>query len=381
LDSIYLDHNATTPLRRDVLEAMLPYLVVGAGNPSSLHAWGRRGRQAVEQARAAVARLLGCLPDEICFTAGGTEADNLAIKGVAGLAGHRRRVVTTAVEHPAVLGPCRALARQGYQIVHVPVSRDGVVDPDDVARAVDGNTLLISVMHANNETGVIQPVAAVAAVAWEHGIPLHVDAVQSVGKIPVRVDDLGVDLLALSAHKIGGPQGVGALYVRQGMALQSLLHGGGQEQGCRAGTENVAGIVGLGRAAERVLTEWGQAQAEWRQLRDRLEAGVRRAVAGVEVNGGAVARLPNTSNLSFAGVDSAALVATLDRGGVAVASGSACAAEDPAPSHVLLAMGLGPERATSAVRFSLGPGNHAAQIDHLLAQLPVWVAHLRHRCR
>ncbi|MFA6107953.1 MAG: cysteine desulfurase family protein [Candidatus Latescibacterota bacterium] len=378
MPGIYLDHNATTPVRPEVLETMLPYLTERIGNPSSLHRWGREAREGIEGARASVARLLGCAPAEIHFTSGGTEADNWAIKGVAAAAGRRgQRLVTTRIEHPAVLGACRYLERRGFEVVYLPVDALGVVDPTEVARAVDERTVLISVMHANNETGVLQPVAEIGALAWERGVPLHVDAVQSLGKVAVEVDRLSADLVAVSAHKIGGPKGVGALYVRSGMELESLAHGGGHEHGRRAGTENVAGIVGMGRAAELLLAELVTTRIALARLRDRLEQGVLATVDGVRVNGHPILRLPNTTNLSFAGVDSQDLVKGFDLLGVAAASGSACASDDPSPSHVLVAMGLGPREAAGAVRFSLGRQNTEAEVDRVLGLLPELVARLR----
>ena len=375
---VYFDHNATTPLRPEVLDAMLPFLTDSMGNPSSLHSWGRAARDGIDAARRSVARALGCLPAEVHFTSGGTEADNWAIKGVAAASGRRgRRIVTSAVEHYAVLHVCRHLKRQGYEVAYVPVDACGTVDPDDVAQAIDDQTMLISVMHANNETGSIQPVEAIGELAWSRGIPFHVDAVQSFGKIPVRVDALNADLVTLSAHKIYGPKGVGALYVRQGMDIEPLAHGGGHEEGRRAGTENVAGIVGLGRAAELKMAENGTGEHQARRLRDRLEQGILARLDGVRVNGHPARRLGNTLNISLRGVEAEGVVLGLDLQGIAAASGSACASGETAPSHVLLAMGLEPRLAAGAVRFSLGQGNSEADVDYALEVLPRIVERLR----
>lgn len=375
---IYFDHNATTPLRPEVLEAMLPYLTEKIGNASSLHRWGREAREGIEKARLAVARGLGCSPEEVHFTSGGTEADNWAIKGVARSQGRRgRRLVTTAIEHYAVLQSCQYLERQGFEVVYVPVDGFGVVDPDDVAQALNDQTILVSVMHANNETGSLQPVEEIGALAWERGIPFHVDAVQTFGKVPVQVDRLNADLVSISAHKINGPKGVGALYVRRGMVLEPLTHGGGHEAGQRAGTENVAGIVGMGRAVELAQAEMAEEEIRLGRLRDRLEEGVLTSLDGVKVNGHPRLRLANTSNLSFRGVESEDLIMGLDLLGVAVASGSACASGEAEPSHVLLAMGLEPDLAASAIRFSLGWGNTEAEVEQVVQILPKLVRRLR----
>ncbi|MEW6755854.1 MAG: cysteine desulfurase family protein [Candidatus Latescibacterota bacterium] len=376
---IYLDHNASTPLRPEVLEAMLPYLSGRAGNPSSLHTWGREGRAAVEGARASVAAALGCSAAEVCFTGGGTEAINWALKGVARGRWRGRRIVTTQIEHRAVLRVCAELERQGCEVVRVGVDAQGIVDPEEVRRAVHEGTLLISAMHANNETGSMQPVRAIGELAWERGVPFHVDAVQTFGKLPVRVDEVCADLVSISGHKINGPQGVGALYVRGGMDLEPLIHGGGQEGGRRGGTENVAGIVGLGRAVEICAAQAAVLPRPVRALRDRLEQGLLAGLDGVQRNGHPEWRLDNTANLSFRGVDSRDLVLGLDLCGIAAASGSACAAQEPGPSHVLLAMGAGPQRASSAVRFSLGWGNTPKEVEEALERIVEVVERLRRR--
>ena len=375
---IYFDHNATTPLRPQVVEVMTSYLTEKIGNPSSVHGWGQEARAGVEAGRATVARALGCAAEEVYFTGGGTEADNWAIKGVAMAAGSRgRRIVTSGVEHHAVLHPCRYLARQGYEVIFVPVNGHGIIDPGDLVRALNDETILISVMHANNETGSIQPVREIGALAWERGIPFHVDAVQSFGKLPVKVDELNADLVSLSAHKINGPKGVGALYIRQGMEIESLSHGGSHEGGRRAGTENVAGIVGMGKAVELRMAEMAEMEREIGRLRNRLEQGILERMDCARMNGHPQQRLANTLNVSFRGVESEGVVMGLDLQGVAVASGSACASDESEPSHVLLAMGLEPRLAAGAVRFSLGWGSSEEEVDRVLEVLPGIVGRLR----
>ncbi len=380
--SVYMDHNATSPVRPEIREAMAPYVDPGLGNASSLHRCGRSARAGIERARDCVAQALGCSPAEVFFTSGGTEACNWALKGVL-LTAHRqhRRIVTTAIEHYAVLRVCTYLEAHGVEVVRVPADSSGCVDPDAVASAVNERTTLISVMHANNETGCLQPIAAIGELAWRRGVPLHVDAVQTFGKEPVHVEDLNADLLSISAHKANGPKGVGALYVRRGMIVDPLLHGGGQESGMRAGTENVAAIVGFGRAAA-LMRAGGHGWPEpLRLLRDRLESGICSRIPDVQVNGRSQARLANTVNLSFTGVSSEVLVRALDEHGIAVSSGSACAAGESEPSHVLLGMGLDRARAQSAVRFSLGWGSTQADVTRVLEVLPGLVHRLRERTR
>ena len=378
MSRIYLDHNATTPVRPEVLEAMMPYLTEKIGNPSSLHGWGQEARAGMEGARAALAGALRCDPEEVHFTSGGTEADNWAIKGVAAASRRRGgRIVTTAIEHYAVLQTCQHLAQRGYEVVYIPVDEGGIVDPGEVAQAVNDETALISVMHANNETGSIQPVEEIGSLAWERGIPFHVDAVQTFGKLPVKVDELNADLVSVSAHKINGPKGIGALYIREGMEIEALAHGGGHEWKRRAGTENVPGIVGMGKAVELRMAEMERMEPEMRRLRDRLEEGLVEGLDNVRVNGHPTLRLANTSNLSFGGIESEGIVLGLDLQGVAAASGSACASGETEPSHVLRAMGVESRLATGAVRFSLGWGNSEEQVDCVLQVLPKIVRRLR----
>lgn len=379
---IYLDHNATTPVRPEVASAMAPYLAEVSGNPSSLHRFGLEAREAVEGARARLASLLGAGAGDLHFTGGGTEADNWALKGVVAAARRARprqalRLVTTSIEHAAVLHPARYLADLGVDVAEAPASERGIVDVEALLAQVDERTILVSVMHANNETGVLQPVREIAAALRQRGVPLHVDAVQSFGKVPVRVEDLGADLVSLSAHKLYGPKGVGALYVRPGTALEPLIHGGGHEAGLRAGTENVAGIVGFAAAAALSVDEMAGLVERLTVLRDRLEAGIRERTEGAVPHGAWAPRLPNTLSVAFPGVDAEALVTALDLEGIAVSSGSACSAGRAGPSHVLLAMGVPPHVAASSLRFSLGRDNTADQVDAVLDCLPGQVARLR----
>ena len=361
---IYLDHNATTPVAPEVRDAMRPYFEDEFGNPSSAHEYGRAAHEAVERARAQVAALLGCEPDGIVFTASGSEADNLAIKGVAlARLGEGDHIITSAVEHPAVIGACRYLERRlGYRLTILPVDGFGAVDPEDVRRAIEPGTVLISVMHANNEVGTLQPIGEIARAAHERGIAFHTDAAQTVGKVPIDVDELAVDLLTLTGHKFYAPKGIGALYVRPGTRLDSLIHGADHEHGLRAGTENVPYIVGLGAAcslaAERLRAG---ASDEIRSVRDRLHEALRSAVPGLALNGHPHNRLPNTLNVSFPGCDGETLLAGAPS--VAAATGSACHSGRTEPSQVLTAMGLGAPRALAAIRLSLGYDTTAAEVD------------------
>ena len=373
---IYLDYNATTPVDPAVLEAMLPYLKGEFGNPSSSHAYGARAHAAVEEARASLAALLGCSPDEVVFTGCASESDNLAIKGIAeAQRDHGDHIITSQVEHPAVLATCRYLERHSYRVTYLPVDSQGSVDPDDVSRAITSRTLLITVMHANNEMGTVQPIAAIGRVARAHGIPFHTDAAQSVGKIPVRVDELAVDLLTVAGHKFYAPKGVGALYIRRGTRLESLIHGAGHEGGRRAGTENVANVVGLGEASRIAARSLGEAGERLRTLTERLHQGLVTRIEGVFLNGHLTERLPNTLNVSFAGVDSTALLAELPE--IAASTGSACHAGRTEPSSVLLAMGVSPDLALGAVRFSLGRWTTEDQVDRAASLVAQQVSALR----
>ena len=363
----YFDHNATTPVSPEVLRAMTPLLTEVFGNASSIHQFGQEARRALDEARRSVAAMLGSQTEEIVFTSGGTEADNLALFGLPG------HVITTAAEHPAVL----QAASQLPSVTVVPVDSRGLADPKAVRAAIRPDTSLISVMHVNNELGVIQPVAEIAAIAREAGVRMHSDGVQAAGKIPIDVEALGVDLYSLSAHKIYGPKGAGALYVRKGIALRPLLYGGPHERKLRAGTENVAGAAGFGRAAQWVREAAAAEAGRLEALRDRLEQGILARVERVHVNGSGAPRVSNTSNLRFDGIDSEPLLIALDLKGFAVSSGSACSSGAAEPSHVLAAIGLTKEQARSSVRFSLGRSNTAEQVDALIDSVVEVVARLR----
>jgi cysteine desulfurase len=368
---IYLDHNATTPVRPEVLAAMLPWLSGEFGNPSSQHAAGRRARAAVEAAREQVAALIGADAEAIRFTSGGTEADNWALRG-------RCRLVTSSVEHPAVLRVVEARRDAGEEAAFVPVDGEGRLDPDEVLAEVRRlHPGLVSLILANNETGTLQPLEAVGAALMDLGTPFHIDAVQAVGKVPVDVDELHAGLLSLSAHKINGPKGVGALYVRPGTDVRPWQVGGEHEFGLRAGTENVAGIVGFGEAARLRHEEGEQEVQRVAGLRDRLQAGLLAAIPDIVVNGSGEHRLPNTTNLSFTGVEAESVLLGLDLEEIAASSGSACTEGTAEPSHVLLAMGREPRVASAAVRFSLGWGNDAEQVERVIEVLPPIVARLR----
>jgi cysteine desulfurase len=370
---IYLDANATTPLLPEVLEAMRPFLVGQFGNASSIHQEGQQARSAVEQARGSVARLLSCRPSEVVFTSGGTESDNLAVFGSATSGDH---VVSSSVEHHAVLHAVERLGERGVEVTFLPVDGQGVVSAQDVRRALRPNTRLVSVMMANNETGVLQPVQEIGQIAREAGVRFHVDAVQAAGKVAIDVEAIGCDLLSISGHKMHGPQGTGALFVRRRTRLEPLFAGGAHERQRRAGTENVAGIVGLGKAAECAMEGLRSGAGErMRDLRDRLESGLVEFASGV--NGGQTARVPNTSNVWFASLDGEALVIGLDLKGLAVSSGAACSSGASEPSHVLQAMGLPMERARGSLRFSLHRQTTAEEIDRTIGLVSTQVARLR----
>jgi cysteine desulfurase len=376
VDRIYLDHNATTPLDPRVLEAMLPVLRDGFGNPSSLHWHGQQARARLDEARAEVARLLGATPSEIVFTAGGTEADNMALRGAAGAARDgRRKIVITAVEHHAVLNTAKALAAEGWTLETARVAADGVVDLDDLRAKADDRTALVAVMLANNETGVVQPAAEAGRIARAAGALFHCDAVQAAGKIPIDVRALDPDTLALSAHKFYGPKGVGILYVKRGTRLTPWVRGGSQERGRRAGTENVAGIAGMGRAAALALEDLAAEAARLATLRDRLETRLL-AIPGARRNGEA-ARVPNTANVSFEGIEAESLLMALDLAGIAISTGAACAAGAVEPSHVLRGMGLPVERVQGSIRLSLGRSTTAGAIDRAADAIEAAVAKQR----
>ena len=371
MSRVYLDNNATTRVAPEVAEAMRPYLHEEFGNASSVHWFGQRAREAVEQARDQVARLINAQAAEIVFTSGGTESDNAAVFGAVEAARHRslageKHVISTPIEHPAVLYAARALERRHVDVTYVPVGPGGVLDPADVERAIRPETVLVTVMFANNEIGTLQPLAEIGRLTRERHIVFHTDAVQAVGKVPVDVEALGLDLLSLSAHKLYGPKGVGALYVRKGTRLAPLLHGGHHERDRRPGTENVPGIVGLGAAAELAGRMLEAEALRLSALRDRLESGILARVENARVNGDPARRQPNTLNLAFDGLKGESLVMALDLAGVACSTGSACASGSVEPSHVLKALGLSSDQARSSIRLSLGRYNTEADVDEAL---------------
>ena len=375
---IYLDHNSTTPLHPEVLEAILPYYKEAFGNPSTIYSFGQEIRKATDEAREKVANLIGASPEEIIFTSGGTEADNVALKGVAAaLEKKGKHIVTSSIEHHAVLSTLKYLEKRGYKVSFLPVDEYSFLDPKKVKEAITSQTVLISVMHANNEVGTIEPIAEIGEIARKAGIYLHTDAIQTIGKIKVNVDDLKVDLLSLSAHKFYGPKGVGALYVRKGTRIHPLLHGGYQERRRRAGTENVAGIVGLGKAAEIASKEMVQQSRRESNLRDKLEKMIKENINHCRLNGHPTRRLPNTLNVSFEFIEGESLILNLDLKGIAASTGSACTSGSLEPSHVLMAMGVPPEIAQGSIRFSLGRDNRKEDIDYTVENLVEIVTRLR----
>jgi cysteine desulfurase len=380
---IYLDNNATTPLLTEVFEAMRPYFCEEFGNASSIHHHGQRTRGAVEQARESVAALLSCRASEIVFTSGGTEADNLVLAGLVRAGDH---IITSSIEHHAVLLACKHLEDAGVELTVLPVDGRGLVDPDDIHRALRTNTKLISVMMANNETGVLQPMEEIGKIAAEAGVSFHTDAVQAAGKVAIEVNRIGCHALSISGHKVHAPQGVGALYVRKGIRIQPLFYGGRHERSRRAGTENVPGIVGLGKAAQlaKAALDRGEGHKEGQNedqkmvvLRDRLQRGILAQVEDAGVNGDGAPRVPNTTNIRFDHIDGEAMVIALDLKGLAVSTGAACSSGAIEPSHVLLAMGLRPDQARASIRFSLGKQTTEEDIDIALALVPETVARLR----
>jgi cysteine desulfurase len=373
---IYLDHNASTPVHPEVLAAMLPYFSDQFGNASSIHGFGREARDAVDLARERIAGFLGVDPDEVVFTSGGTESDNLAIKGVAHARG-RGHLITSQVEHHAVLRTCQALERTGYEVTYLPVDGDGLVDPDAVRRAIRPDTILITIMHGNSEVGTVMPVAAIGRLAAEHGIPFHVDGVQTFGKVPFSVKEAGITLLSASSHKIYGPKGIGALVIRKGTKMVSVQHGGDHERRRRAGTENVPAIVGFGRAVDLRARDLAEEAARVARLRDRLWDGIREQVPEVRLNGHPERRLPGTLNVSFRGIEAESLILALDLKGIGVSAGSACTSGSLEPSYVLTAMGLPAEWSLGAIRCSLGRGTTSDEISTVLDVLPAAVARIR----
>lgn len=375
---IYMDNNATTAVRPEVMEAMLPFYREQFGNPSSVHWAGRAVAGAVEKAREQVAKMINCAPAEVVFLSCGSEGDNLAIKGTAdALRDKGNHIITTAVEHPAVLETCRFMEKQGYRVTYLPVDRDGMLDLQELEAAITDQTILISVMWANNETGNLYPIEEIGAIARKYKVRFHTDAVQAVGKVPVDVQKANVDLLVLSGHKLGAPKGVGAMYVRRGSKMTPLLHGGHQERNRRAGTHNVAGIVGLGLACELAGAEMEATMARVRRLREKLEQGIMSAIPDVKLNGHPTQRLPNTLNISFAYIEGESLLLNFDMKGVAASSGSACTSGSLEPSHVMGAMCVEITLAHSSTRFSLGRDNTEEDVDYVLEILPPIVQRLR----
>lgn len=367
---VYLDNAATTPVSDEVLNAMLPYFNEKYGNASSLYFRGRQAAEAVERAREQVANAIGAGAGEIIFTSGGTESDNIAILGAAhARRGHGNHIITSTIEHPAVMEPCEHLKKEGYEVTYLPVDNEGIVSVDALNEAVTPNTILISIMHVNNEVGTIQPIEEIGKIAQENDIPFHTDAVQSLGKIDVDVDKLGVDMLSLSGHKIHGPKGTGVLFVRKGTRLKAIEYGGGQERGLRSGTENVPGIVGMGQACEAAVRDLKENAAHMTRLRDRLLDGITKEEY-VRLNGSRTKRSPNNVNVSFHYIEGESLVLMLDMKGVEASTGSACSSKELQPSHVLLAMGMSPEQAHGSLRFTNSEYNTDEEIEYVLEVLP-----------
>jgi cysteine desulfurase len=373
---VYLDHNASTPVHPEVVAAMLPYFSDVFGNPSSVHGFGRDARAAVDAARDRVAEFLGARPEEVVFTSGGTESDNFGVKGLAWARG-RGHVITSKVEHHAVLRSCEALEADGFAVTYLPVDGHGMVDPDDARRALRPDTIAITLRHANSAVGTIQPVGAIGAIAREAGVPFHVDAVQTFGKIPLDVDAMHIDALSFSGHKIYGPKGIAGLYIRRGTKMVSIQHGGEHERRRRAGTENVPGIVGLGKAVEVRARDMRAEAPRVAALRDRMWDGIRARVPDVRLNGHPTERLPGTANICYRNVESESIVLGLDLRGVAVSAGSACTSGSVEPSYVLVAMGVALDWAMGAVRSSLGRGTTAEDVDYVVASVAEVVARIR----
>jgi len=376
---VYLDNNATTKMRKEVLDAMLPYYNDIYGNASSVHEFGRIARVAIDEARKKVANLLGAAsPEEIIFTSCGTESDNFAVKGVAhALKAKGNHIITSSIEHHAVLNTCKFLEKDGYKVTYLKVDKYGVVDIEELKRSITDKTILITIMHANNEIGTIEPIEEIARIAKERKIYFHTDAVQSVGKIPFEVKDLNIDLLSMSGHKIYGPKGVGALYIKKLTKITQLLHGGHHEMAKRAGTENVAGIVGLGKAAELAKKETPGEKEALTKLRDYLYDGIISRIENVRLNGHPQDRLPNTLNVGFKYLEGESIVLNLDMEGIAVSTGSACTSGSLEPSHVLTAMGVDPADTQGSIRFSLGKDNTKEDMDYVLQVLPPIIKRLR----
>jgi len=375
---IYLDYAATTPTHPEVVKAMSPYFSDSFGNPSSIHSFGQEAKDAIEKSRNQVAALIGAKNDEIVFTGSGTEADNFALKGVAlASQGKGNHIITSSIEHHAVLETCKFLEKQGFSVTYLPVDGYGMVDPNDVKKAITNKTAIISVMHANNEVGTIEPVAEIGNIAREAEIYFHTDAVQTVGHIPVKVNELDVDLLSISAHKLYGPKGIGALYIRKGTKISPFMHGGSQEKGRRASTENVPAIVGFGKAAEIAQQEMLEEVQKLTALRDRLIEGIFKSIEHTQLNGHPVMRLPNSVNFSINYVEGESILLNLDLAGICASTGSACSSSDLEPSHVLVAMGLSHLQTHGSVRFTLGKWTIAEEINQVINVLPDVISKLR----
>ena len=372
---VYLDHAATTPVDEEVLEEMLPYFTKKYGNASSLHSFGREARDAIERSRERVAQLIGAESEEIIFTAGGTESDNIAIKGIAFREG-KGHIITSQIEHPAVMATCQHLEKKGFDVTYLPVDKYGMVSPEDVENAIRDDTILITIMHANNEIGTVEPIEEIAKIARENEIVFHTDAVQSVGKIPVNVKRIGMDMLSISAHKIYGPKGVGALYIKKGTKIEAIIHGGGHEKGLRPSTENVPGIVGLGKACELAEKRMEEDMKRMQRLRDRLIKGVLE-IEESYLNGHPEKRLPNNAHFRFAAVEGESLILSLDDKGIAGSTGSACSSKKLKPSHVLMAIGLNEVQAHGSLRLTLGRENTEEEIDYVIEVLPPILEKLR----
>ncbi len=374
----YFDHNATTPVRPEVVEAMLPYLTDLYGNSSSVHTFGRVARLAMDESRETVARFLGAEPEEIVFTGCGTESDNIALSGyMASAPEDKNKFITTKVEHSAIMKTGEKLERDGYMATYLGVDSQCRIDLDNLRDVIDGNTALVSIMHANNETGVLQEIEQVAHIAHEAGAVFHTDAVQSVGKIPLNVKEMGIDMLSMSGHKLNAPKGIGVLYVKKGIPVTPLTYGGSHEHGIRPGTENIAGIVALAKAVELAMEGIEKETEKLSALRDRLENGIENAIENVLFNGRGAPRLPGTSNMSFPGVDGEALLFSVDIEGIAASTGSACTTGDVEPSHVLIAMGCDPKTAQGSLRVSMGWGTNVEGVDRIIECLPAIVKRLR----
>jgi len=375
---IYMDHSATTYTKEAVVDAMLPYFTQHFGNPSSIYSIARESKKAIDEARARVAKALGAQPEEIYFTSGGSEADNWAVKGVA-YANRKRgtHIITTKIEHHAVLHTCQFLEKEGFSVTYLPVDRYGRVDPADLEKAITDKTILVSIMYANNEIGTLEPIRDLAAIAQKHKVYFHTDAVQAIGNVPINVKEGNIDLLSLSAHKFYGPKGVGALYIRNGVRIENLIHGGGQERKKRAGTENIAGIVGCGKAIELATADIEGHNIRIRDMRDRLLSGILEKIPNARLNGHPTERLPGNLNISFEFIEGESMLLWLDDEGICASTGSACTSGSLEPSHVLLATGLPVEISHGSLRLTLGDANTGADVDTVLEVLPKVVSRLR----